>query len=141
MVQITFLVHAACVQLLLLRRKPGGQHGVVLQELGTFCGTLLNWWHISFQRIRAFLLLLQNFIKPLLTYHRFISFSLYVIGFIWFVLSLVKKYYLRQFSLVSDGLPGGNIILTVMFFVSVCLDACHASDCGHPVVLDHSEHV
>lgn len=43
----------------------------------------------------------QNFMSPLLTYHRFISFSLYVIGFIWFVLSLVKKYYLRQFSLVG----------------------------------------
>ncbi|KAI2795898.1 hypothetical protein RDWZM_007335 [Blomia tropicalis] len=43
----------------------------------------------------------MNFIKPLLTYHRFISFSLYVVGFIWFVLSLVKKYYLRQFSLFA----------------------------------------
>lgn len=34
-------------------------------------------------------------------YHRFISFSLYLIGFVWFVLSLEKPYYLRQFSLVS----------------------------------------
>jgi len=42
-----------------------------------------------------------NFMKPLLTYHSFISFSLYVIGFIWFVLSLVKRYYLRQFSLFA----------------------------------------
>lgn len=39
--------------------------------------------------------------QPLITYHRFISFSLYVIGFIWFVLSLVKRYYLRQFSLFA----------------------------------------
>ncbi|KAH9389803.1 hypothetical protein TYRP_007350, partial [Tyrophagus putrescentiae] len=42
-----------------------------------------------------------NFMSPLMTYHRFISFSLYVVGFIWFVLSLVKRYYLRQFSLFA----------------------------------------
>ena len=29
-------------------------------------------------------------------YHRLISFALYILGFVWFVLSLVKKYYLRQ---------------------------------------------
>lgn len=45
--------------------------------------------------------LLQKLMQPLISYHRFISFTLYVIGFIWFVLSLVKRYYLRQFSLVS----------------------------------------
>lgn len=37
----------------------------------------------------------------LLGYHRFISFSLYLVGFVWFVLSLEKRYYMRQFSLVS----------------------------------------
>ncbi|XP_013792525.2 phosphatidate cytidylyltransferase, photoreceptor-specific-like, partial [Limulus polyphemus] len=42
-----------------------------------------------------------DFMKPLVTYHRFISFSLYIIGFVWFVLSLVKKYYLKQFSLFA----------------------------------------
>ena len=45
----------------------------------------------------------QNIMQPLISYHRFISFTLYVIGFVWFVLSLVKRYYLRQFSLVSFG--------------------------------------
>lgn len=42
-----------------------------------------------------------NFMRPLVTYHRFISFSLYLVGFVWFVLSLVKKYYMRQFSLFA----------------------------------------
>ena len=37
----------------------------------------------------------------LLGYHRFISFSLYLIGFVWFVLSLEKRYYMRQFSLFA----------------------------------------
>jgi phosphatidate cytidylyltransferase len=42
-----------------------------------------------------------NFMRPLVIYHRFISFSLYLVGFVWFVLSLVKKYYMRQFSLFA----------------------------------------
>lgn len=42
-----------------------------------------------------------NFMRPLVTYHRFISFCLYIIGFVWFVLSLVKKYYMKQFSLFA----------------------------------------
>lgn len=42
-----------------------------------------------------------DFLRVLVTYHRFISFSLYLVGFIWFVLSLVKKYYMRQFSLFA----------------------------------------
>lgn len=40
----------------------------------------------------------------LLSYHRFISFCLYLVGFCWFVLSLEKRYYMRQFSLVSTKL-------------------------------------
>lgn len=42
-----------------------------------------------------------NFMRPLVTYHRFIAFCLYIIGFVWFVLSLVKKYYMKQFSLFA----------------------------------------
>ncbi|GAB6028461.1 hypothetical protein CHUAL_002621 [Chamberlinius hualienensis] len=42
-----------------------------------------------------------TFFQPFITYHRFISFSMYIIGFVWFVLSLVKKYYMRQFSLFA----------------------------------------
>jgi len=42
-----------------------------------------------------------NFLPILVKYHRLISFSMYILGFVWFVLSLVKKYYLRQFSLFA----------------------------------------
>uniref|UniRef100_A0A6G1SP99 Phosphatidate cytidylyltransferase n=1 Tax=Aceria tosichella TaxID=561515 RepID=A0A6G1SP99_9ACAR len=37
----------------------------------------------------------------LIGYHRFLSFSLYLVGLIWFVLSLEKRYYMRQFSLFA----------------------------------------
>uniref|UniRef100_A0A1I8FSB7 phosphatidate cytidylyltransferase n=1 Tax=Macrostomum lignano TaxID=282301 RepID=A0A1I8FSB7_9PLAT len=37
--------------------------------------------------------------QPLLTYHRFISFCLYCGGIVGFVVSLVKKHYLQQFTL------------------------------------------
>lgn len=40
-----------------------------------------------------------EFLRPFVTYHRFISFSLYVAGFVAFVFSLVKKHYLKQFTL------------------------------------------
>ena len=43
----------------------------------------------------------QEFLNPLVTYHRFIAFSLYVSGLVAFVFSLVKKHYLKQFTLVS----------------------------------------
>ncbi|UYV83082.1 CdsA [Cordylochernes scorpioides] len=42
-----------------------------------------------------------TFMRPLITYHRFVAFCLYIVGFVWFVLSLVKKYYMRQFSLFA----------------------------------------
>lgn len=40
-----------------------------------------------------------EFLAPFVTYHRFISFALYVSGFVAFVCSLVKKHYLKQFTL------------------------------------------
>lgn len=43
----------------------------------------------------------QDFLRGLVTYHRFISFCLYCGGFVFFVLSLVKKYYMKQFSLFA----------------------------------------
>jgi len=42
-----------------------------------------------------------DFLPILVRYHRLISFAMYILGFVWFVLSLVKKYYLRQFSLFA----------------------------------------
>ncbi|OWF40078.1 phosphatidate cytidylyltransferase, photoreceptor-specific-like isoform X1 [Mizuhopecten yessoensis] len=40
-----------------------------------------------------------EFMRPFVTFHRFISFSLYIAGFVAFVCSLVKKHYLKQFTL------------------------------------------
>ncbi|XP_064595209.1 phosphatidate cytidylyltransferase 2-like [Liolophura sinensis] len=45
------------------------------------------------------LLARQEFMHPFVVYHRFISFSLYVAGLVGFVMSLVKKHYLKQFTL------------------------------------------
>ncbi|KIH44418.1 hypothetical protein ANCDUO_25556 [Ancylostoma duodenale] len=45
-------------------------------------------------------LMALNFLQFLNSYHRLISFGLYCLGFVWFVLSLKKGYYMRQFSLV-----------------------------------------
>lgn len=43
----------------------------------------------------------DEYLRFLVKYHRFLSFTLYCIGFVWFVLSLVKKYYMKQFSLFA----------------------------------------
>ena len=74
------------------------------ESLVDYFGLLLHrtvsykWFLNDFQLM--FQILWKNFMRPLVTYHRFISFCLYLVGFVWFVLSLVKRYYMRQFSLV-----------------------------------------
>ncbi|KAI7688432.1 Phosphatidate cytidylyltransferase [Sarcoptes scabiei] len=62
-----------------------------------------NYFFYAESLVEYFSLVLKkpNILRPLILYHRFFSFTLYVIGFIWFVLSLVKRYYLRQFSLFA----------------------------------------
>jgi phosphatidate cytidylyltransferase len=47
----------------------------------------------------SFLLQKDKLLAPLVIYHRFISFSLYTAGFVAFVLTLKKTYYLKQFTL------------------------------------------
>ncbi|XP_015912789.1 phosphatidate cytidylyltransferase, photoreceptor-specific isoform X2 [Parasteatoda tepidariorum] len=58
-----------------------------------------------------------DFLRPLVTYHRFISFSLYITGFVWFVLSLVKKYYMKQFSLFAWTHVTLLIVVTQSYFI------------------------
>ncbi|KAK7507215.1 hypothetical protein BaRGS_00001150 [Batillaria attramentaria] len=60
-----------------------------------------NFFFFGESVIEYFGLLLSrtDFLRPFATYHRFISFSLYVAGFVGFVCSLVKKHYLKQFTL------------------------------------------
>ena len=50
--------------------------------------------------LQCTVIVFQEFMKPFLTYHRFLSFSLYCGGIVAFVMSLKKKYYLKQFTLV-----------------------------------------
>lgn len=44
---------------------------------------------------------LKELLHFVVGHHRFISFLMYMFGFLWFVVSLRKGYYIRQFSLVS----------------------------------------
>lgn len=60
-----------------------------------------NYYLYGESLIEKFSLLLRRdqFMMPLFTYHRFVSFSLYTAGFVAFVLTLKKTYYLKQFTL------------------------------------------
>lgn len=58
-----------------------------------------------------------EYLKSLVTYHRFISFCLYVTGFVWFVLSLVKKYYMKQFSLFAWTHVSLLIVVTQSYLI------------------------
>ncbi|MFH4976415.1 hypothetical protein AB6A40_003124 [Gnathostoma spinigerum] len=58
-----------------------------------FGESLIEFWSILLKK--------DEFLHFLVSYHRLISFVLYCIGFVWFVLSLRKSYYIRQFSLFA----------------------------------------
>ncbi|KAI1285802.1 Phosphatidate cytidylyltransferase 1 [Halotydeus destructor] len=53
----------------------------------------------------------------LVAYHRFISFCLYIAGFLWFVLSLKKRYYMRQFSLFAWTHVALLIVVTQSYLI------------------------
>lgn len=60
-----------------------------------------NYYLYGESLIEKFSILLNRdgFLMFFVTYHRFISFSMYLAGFVAFVLSLKKTYYLKQFTL------------------------------------------
>lgn len=58
-----------------------------------------------------------DFLRFLVNYHRFISFCLYIIGFVWFVLSLVHKYYMKQFSLFAWTHVALLIVVTQSYLI------------------------
>nr|SVE75702.1 EOG090X04NQ [Daphnia hispanica] len=58
-----------------------------------------------------------EFLRALVKYHRFISFSLYIGGFVWFVLSLVKRYYMKQFSLFAWTHVALLIVVTQSYLI------------------------
>ncbi|CAD6194530.1 unnamed protein product [Caenorhabditis auriculariae] len=74
-----------------------------------FGESLIDYW--------AILLRKDNFLNFLVTYHRLISFFLYCIGFVWFVLSLRKGYYMRQFSLFAWTHISLLLIVSQSFFI------------------------
>ncbi|XP_018027743.1 phosphatidate cytidylyltransferase, photoreceptor-specific isoform X1 [Hyalella azteca] len=54
-----------------------------------------------------------------ISYHRFISFFMYIIGFVWFVLSLKKRYYMRQFSLFAWTHVALLIVVTQSYLIII----------------------
>ena len=73
-----------------------------------------NYWLYGESLINHFGVLMNknNFLQPLVTYHRMIAFLLYTGGFVGFVLSLKKTYYLKQFTLF------GYTHITLMILVT-----------------------
>lgn len=55
--------------------------------------TLIENWGIVLRK--------ENLLALFVRYHRFLAFTAYIGGFVWFVLSLRKGYYMRQFSLFA----------------------------------------
>nr|CAG4645476.1 EOG090X04NQ [Lynceus sp. MCZ IZ 141354] len=58
-----------------------------------------------------------DILQGLLHYHRFISFCLYMVGFVLFVLSLVKRYYMKQFSLFAWTHVALLIVVTQSYLI------------------------
>ncbi|GMR49907.1 hypothetical protein PMAYCL1PPCAC_20102, partial [Pristionchus mayeri] len=58
-----------------------------------FGESLIEFWGVLLRK--------DQFLHFLVAYHRLISFGLYICGFVGFVLSLQKGYYMRQFSLFA----------------------------------------
>jgi phosphatidate cytidylyltransferase len=73
-----------------------------------------NYWLYGESLIHhfGFLMNQNNFLQPLVTYHRMIAFLLYTSGFVGFVVSLKKTYYLKQFTLF------GYTHITLMILVT-----------------------
>ncbi|CAH8821314.1 unnamed protein product [Trichobilharzia szidati] len=73
-----------------------------------------NYYLFGESLIARFRLLLakEDFLQPWITHHQFISFSLYCAGIVGFVLSLVKRHYIKQFTLF------GWTHVTLLIFVT-----------------------
>ncbi|CAI2731663.1 unnamed protein product [Schistosoma spindalis] len=73
-----------------------------------------NYYLFGESLIARFRLLLakEDFLQPWITHHQFISFSLYCAGIVAFVLSLVKRHYIKQFTLF------GWTHVTLLIFVT-----------------------
>ncbi|CAH8644040.1 unnamed protein product [Dicrocoelium dendriticum] len=75
-----------------------------------------NYFLFGESLITRFRLLLakEDFLQPLVTHHHFLSFSFYCSGIVLFVLSLVKKHYIKQFTLFGWT----HVTLLIVVFTS-----------------------
>ena len=55
--------------------------------------------------------------RAFVIFESIILFDRYVIGFVWFVLSLVKRYYMRQFSLFAWTHVALLIVVTQSYLI------------------------
>uniref|UniRef100_A0A915KE16 Phosphatidate cytidylyltransferase n=1 Tax=Romanomermis culicivorax TaxID=13658 RepID=A0A915KE16_ROMCU len=78
-----------------------------------------NYFFYGESQIQYFSVLLRKteFLRFLVVHHRLISFTAYIGGFVWFVLSLKKKYYVRQFSLFAWTHVTLLLIVTVSYLI------------------------
>ncbi|KAK4315651.1 hypothetical protein Pmani_013140 [Petrolisthes manimaculis] len=61
----------------------------------------------------------SDIMRWLITYHRFTSFTMYIVGFVWFVLSLKTRYYIRQFSLFAWTHVALLIVVTQSYLIII----------------------
>ncbi|KAK8738677.1 hypothetical protein OTU49_004003 [Cherax quadricarinatus] len=61
----------------------------------------------------------SDIMRWLIAYHRFTSFTMYIVGFVWFVLSLKKRYYMRQFSLFAWTHVALLIVVTQSYLIII----------------------
>ncbi|KAI6174360.1 Phosphatidate cytidylyltransferase [Aphelenchoides besseyi] len=66
---------------------------LITSDYFLFGESLIDYWSIVLRK--------DEFLRGLVVHHRMVSFILYILGFVWFVLSLRKGLYLRQFSLFA----------------------------------------
>ncbi|KAJ1988238.1 phosphatidate cytidylyltransferase [Dimargaris cristalligena] len=87
----------------------------------------LNWYFLGATNyylygasiIRYFkrFVLMDRFLQPLATHHKFISFSMYIFGFVWFVTNLQKGFYKFQFTQFAWT----HMTLLMVVFTSHCI--------------------
>ncbi|RWS09681.1 Csa-CD synthase-like protein [Dinothrombium tinctorium] len=102
---ITLLIQVKCFQeIIAVGYAVYRVHGLPwFRSLSWYFLITSNYFFYGESLVYYFRVLLpkMNLLRGLVIYHRFISFCLYIIGILWFVLSLKKRYYMRQFSLFA----------------------------------------
>ncbi|XP_074597918.1 CDP-diacylglycerol synthase isoform X2 [Brevipalpus obovatus] len=121
LISVTLLVQVKCFQEIIdIGYAVYRVHGLLwFRSLSWYFLLTSNYFLFGPNFIHFFSVVLQkpNFLALLVTFHKFISFCLYITGFIWFVLSLKKRYYIRQFSLFAWTHVTLLIVVTQSYFI------------------------